>query len=350
MARAMRRVRVEVSGSIDEDRQRAFLLSAVVLAAVVLLFLILRDPVWRFLNGGDLAEPVGDQPTEWTQLDERLVRRLEGVELRPVSGNEALEAAIVEEIVVSRRRLDEAGQRAAEQAAPPGSGTPSSSGGSAPASGGLSGAGQAARAPAPPAIEASESLNAIARHLARARLAVDAGESVPPELLHTALYLSLAHPHLLVKSVVVRQPLSPVLPADAAAFASELVGGWMNTLDFSSMVEQGDSVIVGAGVVQDPDATRVEVVLLERFVELAAQLPGTTKEEVTMWIEGTRSEPVATTLYLKGPSDPSFFPVEASWNGESFSLELGWGEGPGVYALRAGRQGRLSDARPILVK
>jgi len=362
MARATKRARVEASVSIDEERQRAFVLSAVVLVAVVFLFLILRDPVWRFLHGGDLAEPVGRQATGWTQLDERLVRRLEGVELRPASGNEALEAAIVEEIVAVRSRLDEAEQQAADAAtppvmvsgsagAPPGGGTlSSSSGGPASVGGGSLGSAQASPAPLPPPIEASESLRAIARHFARTRLAVDAGEPKPPELLHTALYLSLAQPEFLVKSVVVQQPLSPVLPADTAAFASELVGGWMNTLHFSSMVEQGESVLVAAGVVQDAGVARVEVILLERFVELAGRLPGATEEEATVWLTGRRSEPVETTLFFKGPSDPSFFPVEAEWNGESFSLELGWDQGAGIYALRAGRQDRLSDARPILVE
>ncbi len=315
----------------DEERQKAFVLTAVVVWGLIFFFFILRDPVWRLLHEEDLVSPIRRTTFGWTELDEDLIEHLSTLKIEQVDGIETLEEAIVAAIDQRRTR-----ERAAEET-PPAPGVP------------------AHEVPAPEApepVEAPMSLREIARARAAARLSLPpTGEIRAPELLYPETYFALVHSDRLIRSVEIHQRLPAAAPINRAGYAEELLAGWMNRLRFRSTVLQSERLEVGAGVVRSAQGeTLIEVVLVESLLQLDQALPALAQRGEALTLSGRRHGEEEVSLYVKKPSDPGFVQLDGvTWAAETFRHQLSWDE-PGNYALRVSVGERLSDPRPIFIE
>ncbi|HEV2762607.1 MAG TPA: hypothetical protein VGV38_06395, partial [Pyrinomonadaceae bacterium] len=175
------------------------------------------------------------------------------------------------------------------------------------------------------------------------------GRPADPELLYPELYVALARPDRLLRVVEASQPMAAVPPAGSAV-PGELVGGWMNNLNFANVVQNPDAVEVGVGVTAMPQGASVDVLLVQTFAQLDAPLPPVVAKERPLRLSGRRLSAEEVSFYFKGPQDASFLPLNVQWAGDNFSADIPWSQGPGTYSLRARRGDRLSDPRPVLVK
>lgn len=324
----------------DEERQKAFVLTAVLVWGLFFLFLVVRDPVWRLLHEENLVSPIQRKSVGWTELDEDLIKHLSGLKIKPVAGVEALEEAIV--AAIDQRRVRE--KAAAETLADPGEGTPSTPDPSAPDSGALDPG-------APKPVVAPTSLRDIARARAAERLSLPPSAEIrAPELLYPETYFAIVHSDRLIRSVEIHQRLPAAAPIDRAGYAEELLEGWMNRLRFRSTVLQSEHLEVGAGVVRGAQGeTLIEVVLVESLLELDQALPALVKAGESLTFSGQKQGEDEVKVYVKKPADPGFVELDGiTWTGETFHRQLSW-DRPGNYALRVSVGERLSDPRPIFV-
>ncbi len=302
------------AAGFDQERQGVLPWAAVGFCILVGLFLAFSDPAWRLLYSGALVSPIRPGSTAaWKELDHLLMERLTSVEIEAVAGNVDLEEAVVTALNHLR--------------AEPGS---------------------TVRSP----IEISEDLRAIARARARTRLALPLTvRAEVPELLHPETYLGLVTRKRLIHSVEVHQRLSSSVSPTSLEVIEELVDGWLSHTTFRNAVMVGKDLRIGVGAVSSEDGeTLLEVLLEETLALLDQELPAVASADVPLTLSGRRLGEERLTLYLEGPSDPSYPLKEVEWRGSGFQLQLDWSQGAGVYALRAHRGERLSDPRPILVK
>ncbi len=299
----------------DDRREASFLFTAVVFWALVGMFLVLRDPVWRMFYEGQIVSTLRTQNSPAAELDEQLIAKLTQVDVSPRPGLSDLEKEFADALT----------QRAGEEAAQQG-------------------------AAAPPQLAVDGRLQEIARARAEARASYyPAGRPTAPELLYPELYVALARPDRLLRVVEAAQPLASAPPAGSTVPA-ELVGGWMNTLNFANVMQNSASVEVGVGVTAMQHGASVDVLLVQSFAQLDVPLPPVAPKETPYRLSGRRLTAEEVSFYIKGPQDASFSPLGVQWAGDSFSVQIPWGQGPGTYALRARRGDRLSDPRPVLVK
>lgn len=296
----------------DEDRQRLFLFVSLLLIVLFGVYLVVVDPVWRVLHReGLLASPSVDNG--WVEIDRQLVRELAVAPTAKIDGQEELERALVTELAQRRQRFDPTltlGQEWPE-------------------------------------------LRSVARELAAQRLALGAGE--PPRLAalrHPALLLALRFPDRLLSSTTLHQPLDPAQAQPQ--FAAELVGGWLNRSRMRQLLFEGRDLSVAVGAVAgEGGQIVVQVLLVDTVARLSAPLPTVVSKDETM-VADFLPPPGASTelleLYLKGPEDPGFSPLQASGAGGGNSFPLLWHQGEGGYLLRAHRGKVLSDPRPVLVQ
>jgi len=306
----------KASTDFDEERQRAYLWTAVLLWALIGLFLVLRDPVWRILHEGQLVAPISHAKKGWTELDKRLIQRLTSVEPEEQQGLDRLEELLMVELDRVR----------------------------------AGGAGPGAVTLQPLAVR--EELRAQARARARARLDLDPTDEIEaPELLYPETYFALAARDRLVQSVEIHQRLPQSTPLAEPGFAGELVSGWMNSTRFRKIVMEVRDLDIGIGAVASEEGgAEVDLLVQETFLLLDRPLAPIVDAAAKIDLAGRRLGEREVVLYLKGPNDPGFFPIESEWKGDRFRLDLAWDQGPGSYALRVGRGDRLSDPRPVLVE
>ena len=300
----------------DDRREVSFLITMIGFWIVLLLFLVLRDPMWRLFYEGQIVSAPQVQ-SGWMGLDESLITSLTKVDASPRAGNDTLEKELLEALR----------QRVAAEAT-------------------LQGATVA------PQVNADNKLNDIARARSQARGQVyQSGVEKTPELNYPEIYLALARPDRLLRVVEAAQPLSAT-PAAGTTIPSELVGGWMNNLSFANIIQNPTNLEVGVGVTPMPHGggSSVDVLLVQTFVQLDSSLPSQTNKDTPLQLTGRRLTADEVIFYFKGPQDPSFAPLTAQWAGDQFSVTIPWSQGPGIYALRARLLDRLSDPRPILVK
>lgn len=300
----------------DERSEVSFVVAMLVFWTLVGLFLVMRDPLWRLFYEGRLLG-ASSQSVGGTELDEKLMNRLSGRKIEPQAGLVGLEREFEAAIH----------QRVATEAASQNLGLPT-----------------------------QWSLNGQLRDIARDRAAAEdnttgTGNTLPFEMQHPELTVALARPNQLMRTVSVGQPLA-VSPPAGSTVPAELVGGWMNRIDFANIVQHPSDVDFGVGIVKSGHRTgiQVQVLLAQRFLVLDAPLPAVANKESPLHLSGKRLSSDDVSLYLKGPRDPSFSPLAAQWTGDHFQATLSWEQGAGVYALRARRTDRLSDPRPIFVK
>lgn len=299
----------------DDRREVSFLFTAVAFWILVGLFLIMRDPLGRVLYEGQIMPTQRTQNSPAAELDEQLIAKLTQVNVSPRPGLSDLEKEFV--AALSQRATEEAAQQGAA---------------------------------APPQLAVDGHLQEISRARAEARAQYyPAGRPTAPELLYPELYVALARPDRLLRVVEASQPLASV-PAASSTVPAELVGGWMNNLNFANVVQNPASVEVGVGVTAMQQGASVDVLLVQSFAQLDAPLPPVVRKETPFQLSGRRLTAEEVSFYLKGPQDASFSPLGVQWAGDSFSVRIPWSQGPGTYALRARRGDRLSDPRPVLVK
>ncbi len=291
----------------DEDRQRLFFTLTLGFWLLIFAFLVLRDPVWRVLHREGLL-PTAAAASGWVQLDRRLVVGLSGASGEAPPGREDLEREIVAALAARRAQL------------------------------------------APNGLAPTDLLRNLARARAAARLALPAGREVEaPELRYPEVALGLKHPDRLVRSVVVFQSFPEARPA--TGFGRELVSGWMNRGPFADLVRQGGDLEVGVGAVAAPEGGgMVEVLLVETVIRLDQPLPAVGAVASPLALSGAGSPDEEIRLFVKGPADPGFAPVDLGWSDRGFAWTLTWEQGPGGYLLRAGRGQRISDPRPVFVE
>jgi hypothetical protein len=124
----------------------------------------------------------------------------------------------------------------------------------------------------------------------------------------------------------------------------------MNNLNFANVIQNPDAVEVGVGVTPMSHGASVDVLLVQSFAQLDAPLPAAAPKETPLRLSGRKLTAEEVSFYFKGPKDASFSPLNVQWSGDSFSADVAWSQGPGIYSLRARRGDRLSDPRPVLVK
>jgi len=289
----------------------------IVLWIVLLLFLVIRDPLWRIFYEGKLVSTSQTQQSGWMGLDETLISSLTQVNVSPRAGNDNLEAELAEALR----------QRIASEAALQNATTTTQ-------------------------VAAANTLRDIARARAQA-LAQNylTGQEKTADLIYPEIYLGLARPDRLLRVVEAAQPLA-VTPGAGSTIPAELVGGWMNSLSFATVIQNPANLELGVGVTPMPSGggSSVDVLLVQSFVQLDSSLPSVTNKETPLQLRGHRLSADEVTFYFKGPQDPSFAPLTVQWAGDQFSATIPWSQGPGMYALRARKLDRLSDPRPILVK
>ena len=299
----------------DDRREASFLVTAVVFWVLVGLFLVARDPLWRMFYEGQLVSLQRSQNSPAAELDEELISRLTRVDVSPRPGMSELEKEFAAAI----------NQRASQEAAQPG-------------------------AAGAPQLVADGRLqdSARARAEARARL-YPSSRATAPELLYPELYVALSRPDRLMRVVEAAQPIAAV-PAAGSTVPGEIVGGWMNNLNFANVIQNPEAVEVGVGVTPMSHGASVDVLLVQSFAQLDAPLPAVAPKETPLRLSGRKLTSEEVSFYFKGPKDASFSPLNAQWSGDSFSVAIAWSQGPGTYSLRARRGDRLSNPRPVLVK
>jgi hypothetical protein len=300
----------------DDRREISFLITMGVFWILVTLFLVLRDPLWRLFYEGQIVAAPQSQQSGWMGMDETLIAALTKVDVSPRAGVDKFEDELVEAIR----------QRAATEAT-------------------------AQHATVTPQLNWDAQLRDVsrARAQARAQVYISAQEKTP-ELIYPEIYLALIQSNRLLRVVESAQVLT-LTPTAGSTIPSELVGGWMNNLSFANMIQNPANVDVGVGVTaMQSGGSSIDVLLVQSFVQLDSALPAVTNKETPLQLSGHRLSADEVTLYLMGPQDPSFAPLGVQWNGDQFTVTIPWGQGPGIYALRARRLDRLSDPRPILVK
>jgi hypothetical protein len=300
----------------DDRREVSFLITMVAFWIVLLLFLVLRDPMWRLFYEGQIVSAPQVQ-TGWMGLDESLITSLTQVDASPRAGNDSLEGELLEALR----------QRVANEATSQG-------------------------ATVVPQVNSDNRLRDIARARAQARGHIYlSGVEKTPDLNYPEIYLALARSDRLLRVVEAAQPLVAT-PAAGSTIPSELVGGWMNNLSFANLIQNPANLEVGIGVTPMPhgNGSSVDVLLVQSFAQLDSSLPSVTNKDTPLELKGRRLSADEVTFYFKGPQDPSFAPLTVQWAGDQFSATILWSQGPGIYALRARLRDRLSDPRPILVK
>jgi hypothetical protein len=299
----------------DDRREVSFLLTATVFWALVGLFLVARDPLWRVFYEGQIVPTLRTQNAGAAELDEQLISRLTKVDVSPRRGLSDLEQEFAAAL----------NQRAAQEAAQQG-------------------------AAVAPQLIVDGRLQDMARARAEARARhYPAGRATDPELRYPELYVALARPDRLLRVVEASQPMASV-PAAGSTVPGELVGGWMNNLNFANLIQNPADVEVGVGVTPMSQGASIDVLLVQSFAQLDAPLPPVVPKETPYRLSGRRLTAEEVSFYFKGPQDASFAPLNVQWAGDSFSAVIPWSQGPGTYSLRARRGDRLSDPRPILVK
>jgi hypothetical protein len=301
----------------DDRREVSFLITMAAFWIVLLLFLVLRDPLWRLFYEGQLVSTSQVQQSGWMGLDETLISSLTKVDVSPRAGNDKLEEELVEALK----------QRLASEAA-------------------------LQSVTATPQVAPDGKLRDIARARAQARgQNYLSGQERAPELVYPEIYLALARPDRLLRVVEAAQPLA-VTPTAGSTIPAELVGGWMNNLSFANIIQNPSNLELGVGVTPMPSGggSSVVVLLVQSFVQLDSSLPSVINKDTPLQLNGRRLSTDEVTFYFKGPQDPSFAPLTVQWAGDQFSATVPWSQGPGIYALRARKLDRLSDPRPILVK
>ncbi len=299
----------------DDERQRSYLQTALLVWLILLLFFILRDPVWRLLYEGEPSPFHGATDAGWTELDADLIEALTSVPTPAREGVAGLETALLE--AINRRRLEH---------------TPE---------------GQVPLAASVPV----DNLVNVARTRAAAWGATTPGEEPnSPELIYPEVYFALLDPTRLTRSFEIHQELAPGARLDLPQLADELLDGWLNRTRFRSAILEGQDLEIGVGVVRDENqVATVDAVALETIAKFSVAVPTLASVRNPLMLRGA-GDPDRLKLFLKGPSDATFSPLPLTWNGNLFEVEIPWSQGPGNYALRAGLDDRLSDPKPIYVK
>jgi len=301
----------------DDRREVSYLITMVAFWIVLLLFLVLRDPLWRLFYEGQIVSTAQVQQAGWMGLDETLIASLTQVDVSARAGNDNLE----QELVAALQ------QRVASEA-------------------------KLQNATAPPQVTPNDKLRDIARARAQARgQSYLSGAEKTPDLIYPEIFLALAQSDRLLRVVEAAQPLA-ITPGAGSTIPAELVGGWMNNLSFANLIQNPANLELGVGVTPMPSGggASVNVLLVQSFVQFDTSLPSVTNKDTPLQLKGWRLSADEITFYFKGPQDPSFAPLTVQWAGDQFSATIPWSQGPGIYALRARKLDRLSDPRPILVK
>lgn len=296
-------------------RGASFLVSAVAFWILVGLWLVVRDPLGQLFDEGQVVLTQRAQNSAAAELDEQLISTLTQMNVSPRTGLFELEREFA--VAINQRAAEAVARRGGAVSTP---------------------------------LATDGWLHEMARARAAARaLYYPAGRPTAPELLYPQLYVALARPDRLLRVVEASQPITFV-PAAGSVVPSELVGGWMNDLNFANVIQDPAAVEVGVGVTAMRQGASIDVLLVQTFAQLDDALPPIVLQETPYRLSGHRLTTEEVSFYMKGPKDVSFSPLSVQWTGEGFSAHIHWSQGRGTYTLRARRGERFSDPRPVLVK
>ena len=297
----------------DEERQKAFLMTAMVFWIVIFLFLIFRDPVWRIFNEADVF---GKQTeSQWVQVNPKMIKSFLSIKNDPVKGLTSMEDAILE--VINRHREDLGANQ-----------------------------GRILKD-----IVLNQKLTDIARARATRRLACSPADVLQiPEFKHPKLYFSTIQTDRIAKIEEIFQRLKTDKPDTSQGFVNELTGGWLNHTQFRSLLASDGQLDVGVGaVVSDSGETGIEVILRDTFVQFDYELPVIEKKVNSRLISGACQDS-SVELLIKGPTDALFKSINIQWKapGSRFEEQISFDQGPGVYHLKAKMADRVSDIKRIV--
>jgi len=299
----------------EEARDRSVVIGAMLFWTAIFLVIVLRDPMWRMFYEGRIVS-AAPTATGWLALNADSLQALARAPVDPGTGVTDVEDAFRAAVIAQRDALPAA---------------------------------EPARSP----LVASDSLRTLARARAAARLtAAAAGANAPVELRYPDVSVALAMPTRLLRvaeiAQVLHRPLDP-----GSSLPRETVGGWMNQLEFATALAEPAHLELGVGAVpgaQPGSGPSVDAFLVEVFAELDKPLPAVTSSATPLTFSGRRVGDEDLPLFIKGPADASFVPLAAQWSQGTFTATLDWKQGPGLYAIRAQRGRRISDARPVLAQ